>query len=265
MKKLPVLTIVATLVAAVLPLVAPNDSPCVAAEAGERMLAHDVYFTLKDDSLEAKKKLVAGCKKYLSDHPGTVWFAAGMLVEEHLRDVNDRDFDVALHIVFKDKASHDKYQEADGHHRFIEDLQDNWEAVRVFDSWLDAASHGMLPVDVARSAEAKTPRIPHPASRFAGMIRGKVVAKIDGKVVVAVEEVTRVWKTSKAKSPQTLVGSKVLVEGPTVEGRPEETAARFLQSLKPGETVTVDVAHRSGQALTILELTEDQRARIAEK
>jgi len=108
----------------------------------QRMLTHDVYFALKDQSDEAKEKLVAGCKKYLADHPGTVWFAAGALVAEHQRDVNDRNFDVALHLVFRDKACHDRYQDAPQHHRFIDDYRENWETVRVFDSWLDLSSHG---------------------------------------------------------------------------------------------------------------------------
>ena len=88
------------------------------AQAPSRMLAHDVYFTLKDDSDAAKNRLVEACKTYLADHPGTVWFDAGVLVAEHDRDVNDRDFDVALHLLFKDKASHDQYQAAERHHRY---------------------------------------------------------------------------------------------------------------------------------------------------
>ncbi|NQU19730.1 MAG: Dabb family protein [Candidatus Nealsonbacteria bacterium] len=109
------------------------------------MLCHDVYFTLEDDSADAQEKLVAGCKKYLSNHPGTVWFAAGTLVTEHSREVNDRGFHVALHLVFEDKAAHDKYQQADGHHKFIEEFKDNWKSVRVFDSWLQATSHAETP------------------------------------------------------------------------------------------------------------------------
>jgi len=92
------------------------------------MLSHDVYFTLKD-----------ACKKYLSNHPGTVLFGAGTLVEEHHREVNDRDFHVALHVVFEDKAAHDKYQDADAHQRFIEEFKHNWAKVRVFDSWAEGA------------------------------------------------------------------------------------------------------------------------------
>jgi len=98
------------------------------------MLSHDVYFSLKDNSPEAKRKLVAACKKYLSGHQGEVFFAAGTLAESLKREVNDVQFDVALHIVFKDMASHDKYQEAKRHQQFIDENKDNWKKVRVFDS-----------------------------------------------------------------------------------------------------------------------------------
>jgi hypothetical protein len=98
------------------------------------MLSHDVYFALKDNSPDAKKKLVAACKKYLSGHEGEVFFAAGTLADSLKREVNDRDFDVALHIVFKDIASHDKYQVAKRHQQFIDENKANWKKVRVFDS-----------------------------------------------------------------------------------------------------------------------------------
>lgn len=105
-----------------------------AADAAEPMLAHMVYFTLKDNSPAAKQKLVEACKKYLAKHPGTVFFAAGTLVEELNRPVNDRNFDVGLHLVFKNKAAHDKYQDAPLHQQFIDENKDNWKQVRVFDS-----------------------------------------------------------------------------------------------------------------------------------
>lgn len=97
-------------------------------------LSHDVYFTLKEDSPKARHKLVQACKKYLSGHPGEVFFAAGTLAEELDRDVNDRDFDVALHIVFENKAAHDMYQTAKRHLQFIAEEKSNWSKVRVFDS-----------------------------------------------------------------------------------------------------------------------------------
>jgi hypothetical protein len=109
----------------------------VAADAGGPMVAHNVYFTLKDNSPDAKRKLVEACKTYLTKHPGTVFFAAGTLAEELKRPVNDRDFDVGLHLVFKNLAAHDQYQEAPRHKRFIEENKDNWKKVRVFDSLVE--------------------------------------------------------------------------------------------------------------------------------
>jgi hypothetical protein len=103
----------------------------------ETQLSHDVYFSLKDNSPEAKKKLVGACKKYLSGHEGEVFFAAGVLAESLKRPVNDTDFDVALHIVFKDMAAHDKYQTAPRHEQFINENKDNWKKVRVFDSLVE--------------------------------------------------------------------------------------------------------------------------------
>jgi hypothetical protein len=109
-------------------------APAVGAETA---LAHDVYFALNDASPKAKDELVAACKKYLTGHDGTVYFSVGTLAAELNRPVNDRDFDVALHVYFKDRAAHDRYQEAPRHKQFIAEQQANWKKVRVFDSTVD--------------------------------------------------------------------------------------------------------------------------------
>ena len=70
------------------------------------MVSHDVFFSLKDATAENKKTL------------------------------NDLNFDVALHIVFNDKASQDKYQDAPRHLEFIEKNKSLWKSVRVFDSYV---------------------------------------------------------------------------------------------------------------------------------
>lgn len=97
------------------------------------LLVHNVYFTLKEPTDENRKKLLAACDKYLSDHPGTVFYAAGTLADLD-RPVNDRGFDVGLHVIFKDRASHDAYQTAPKHLQFIEENKADWAKVRVFDS-----------------------------------------------------------------------------------------------------------------------------------
>src|SRR5436309_14960932 len=106
----------------------------------DQRVVHNVFFTLKDDSAQAQQKLVAACNKYLTSHPGTVFFAAGTLAEDFKREVNDREFHVGLHVVFESKAAHDKYQTDERHLKFIEEGKPNWKKVRVFDSYVPAVS-----------------------------------------------------------------------------------------------------------------------------
>ena len=97
-------------------------------------LSHAVYFTLKNRTPEAAAKLVASCQKHLTGHPGTVFFSAGTSAAEYDREVNDRDYDVALTIVFESHAAHDVYQTAPRHEQFIAENATDWAKVRVFDA-----------------------------------------------------------------------------------------------------------------------------------
>ena len=103
------------------------------------MLAHSVYFSLKDPSEAAINKLVGACQAYLSSHPGTVFFGCGTIESTLVRPVNDRDFDVALIVVFESKEAHDVYQEASLHQKFIAENRENWAKVRVFDAIFEGA------------------------------------------------------------------------------------------------------------------------------
>lgn len=98
-------------------------------------LAHNVFFTLKERNAANRKALVAACKKYLTKHEGELYFTVGTLCEDLKREVNDLDFDVALTIVFKNKAAHDKYQDHERHLAFIKENKALWKKVRVFDSY----------------------------------------------------------------------------------------------------------------------------------
>jgi hypothetical protein len=101
------------------------------------MIGHMVYFTLKDRTEQAREKLASACRKYLNGHEGTIYFAVGTLAEDFNREVNDRNWDVALHLVFKDKASHDLYQDHPRHELFIKENKESWQMVRVFDSYIE--------------------------------------------------------------------------------------------------------------------------------
>ncbi len=107
-------------------------------EAAEPMLAHMVFFTLNDSTPENRAKLAAACDKYLNDHDGTVYYSAGIIAEDLDRPVNVRDFDVGLHVVFKNRAAHDEYQTHPRHLQFIEENKSTWKSVRVFDSNIGA-------------------------------------------------------------------------------------------------------------------------------
>lgn len=107
--------------------------------AEDAPLAHMVFFTLADRTPANRDALVAGCKKYLGEHEGTLYFSVGTRGTEFNRDVNATDWDVALHLVFKNKAAHDKYQDAPRHLKFIEENKALWGKVAVFDSYLTPA------------------------------------------------------------------------------------------------------------------------------
>ena len=98
------------------------------------MLGHMVYFTLNDNSEAAKKTLVEACHKYLKGHPGTLFYAAGTRVADLTREVNDQAFDVALQLVFENRATHDAYQTHERHVQFINENKSNWKQARVFDA-----------------------------------------------------------------------------------------------------------------------------------
>ena len=95
---------------------------------------HDVYFTLSDNSAESQQALINDCYEKLAGIEGVLFLAAGTRDTELVRDVNDRDYDVSLHVFFTDRASHDSYQDAPDHLEFIEANKHRWQDVRVFDS-----------------------------------------------------------------------------------------------------------------------------------
>ncbi len=214
-------------------------------DAAEPQLGHMVFFTLAEDTKENSEALVAACQKYLSGHDGTVYFSAGARAEELDREVNDRDFDVSLHLVFADKKAYEKYATHPRHLKFIEENETRWSTVRVFDSYLASPAYESIPTA---------------AKGFAGMLRGKVVGTQEGQIVVEVAEITNVWNHSKAENPKAIAGKKVVVKAR--DGA--EQMGRFISAVKTGESLKLDVANREGDTLTILELTESQRERVKE-
>lgn len=134
---LPGLILIA-LALVLLPHAVFSEPKADAAETGQ-MLSHNVFFKLNESDDASREALINACHKLLSGHPGVVFYAAGSLAGEFDRGVNVRDFDVALHLVFADRAAHDAYQEHPRHNQFIEENRETWAEVRVFDSWVAGA------------------------------------------------------------------------------------------------------------------------------
>ena len=99
-------------------------------------LAHIVFFTLAESNDDNRSKLVEGCKKYLDGHEGIVYFGVGVNAPQYAREVNDRDYDVALHLIFATARHQDVYQTHPRHMKFVEECKGLWKKVRVFDSTL---------------------------------------------------------------------------------------------------------------------------------
>jgi hypothetical protein len=99
-------------------------------------LAHIVFFTLTEPNDDNRSKLIEACKKYLDKHDGVVYFGVGVNAPEYDREVNDRDYDVALHLIFETAKHQDAYQTHPRHVKFVEECQGLWKKVRVFDSRL---------------------------------------------------------------------------------------------------------------------------------
>ena len=59
-----------------------------------------------------------------------------MNAPEYNREVNDRDYDVALHLVFATAKDQDVYQTHRRHLEFVNECKSLWKKVRVFDSTL---------------------------------------------------------------------------------------------------------------------------------
>jgi Stress responsive A/B Barrel Domain len=100
------------------------------------VIAHMVFFTLKESTAENRKKLINAAKEYLGGHPGEIYFSVGE-VADLKEPVSMTDFDVAVHILFESRAAHDQYLTSARHKQFSAVSHKLDKSVRVFDSTLE--------------------------------------------------------------------------------------------------------------------------------
>lgn len=99
--------------------------------------AHSVFFTLKDNSPEARAEFIKSCQKYLTGHEGAISVSFGTIAEDVVEpNVSVRDFDISLLVVFENKEAGQKYLVAPRHLQFVKENKDKFAKVRVFDSYL---------------------------------------------------------------------------------------------------------------------------------
>ena len=97
------------------------------------MFSHVVIFWTPPNKPNAADELVAGAEQYLKPIPGVLSFHVGRMVPSH-RPVVDQSYQVALNIVFPDKATQDAYQMHPQHLEFVEKVfKPNCAKVVVYD------------------------------------------------------------------------------------------------------------------------------------
>ena len=97
------------------------------------MIGHNVFFRLNDNSPQAVEAMIADCHIYLAALPGIVFYGAGTPLDEESSS-SDSDYDVALHVIFADRAAMEAYMTAPKHVEFMEKYEATWKDVLVFDS-----------------------------------------------------------------------------------------------------------------------------------
>jgi len=83
------------------------------------MFSHVVIFWTDPACPNAAEELIAGAEEYLKSIPGILHFHVGKMATSH-RPVVDQSYQVALNVVFPDKATQDAYQVHPRHLEFVE-------------------------------------------------------------------------------------------------------------------------------------------------
>ena len=107
-------------------------------------------------------------------------------------------------------------------------------------------------------------KIPDGMKGFSGMVRGKVVAKVDKGFVLKIEKILKLWDGNKAKNPKSAIGKKFLVGPRWVKGdngkwHPYELHVLFIRKLEVGQNIVIEIVHQEGHKFNMLELNGEQR------
>jgi hypothetical protein len=88
------------------------------ADDAGRMVAHNVFVSLKDKSPDSVKRMLEATKKHFTGFPGVIFFAVGTRSRDGDGPAVDRDFDLSLHIIFRDRETHQRYMDSERRREF---------------------------------------------------------------------------------------------------------------------------------------------------
>ena len=101
------------------------------------MLIHNVYFWLKQDVSNGKKKeFEKGLKKFLDAVKEIKKYEIGIPAGTPDRDVVDKSYGYSIFVWFKNVDDHNVYQKHPAHDEFINDFNGLWAKVQVLDTEL---------------------------------------------------------------------------------------------------------------------------------
>jgi hypothetical protein len=98
------------------------------------MLIHSVFFWLKPGTSAADRAHFRAEVSKLSAVPTVDRIFVAPPANLPVRAVTDRSFDIALTVLFMDRAAHDAYQVHPVHLAFVERNSGSWVRVQVYDS-----------------------------------------------------------------------------------------------------------------------------------
>ncbi|MEO0469780.1 MAG: Dabb family protein [Bacteroidota bacterium] len=113
----------------------PNPSTEIATEMKQAGFIHTVFFWLKEGTSDAQKAAFEKGLEKLGTTPSIQSFYYGKPAGTP-REVVDNSYDYAWVVHFANAADQDAYQVDPIHYAFIEDHQDIWEKVQVYDTLL---------------------------------------------------------------------------------------------------------------------------------
>jgi len=115
-------------------LVACVTTPKATPLAAAGNMAHAVYFDLKDS--RDSEAFMRECRERLAAIPGVRLLEVGERCAEFKTPRNDQTFDVALWVLFEDRAAHDGYQVHPQHRALVETWTPKLAGIEVFDAWV---------------------------------------------------------------------------------------------------------------------------------